>query len=118
MPFRFDTIFFPKNDTTYRLHFPYILGDVDRPMLVSGDDDKFTSDIREYVINGYSFGGSGYDVFVRETGADIFPTRIDAWFFQGNSEVAPPLDLLENIKIRNEEATQNRISININGKPL
>lgn len=118
MPLHFDTVFFSKNQTTYRLHFPYMLGDVDKSMLSIENGDRFTSDIREYIIRGYIFSGATYDIFVREIGADIFPGRIDAWFFQGGSEASIPLDLLENIKIRKEEATQNRIAVTVNGKPV
>jgi hypothetical protein len=118
MPVGFHTIFFSRDDTTYRLHFPYILGDVQPSMLLNEDGNKFTSDIREYVIKEYIFGSSTYDIFVREIGADILPGKIEAWFIKGDKVETIPFDLLENIKIRNEEATQNRIVVMVNGKQV
>ena len=118
MPERFDVIFFSRGQDTYRLHFPYMLGGVDKNMLSSDDGGKFTSDSREYFINGFTSGNAGFDVYVKETGADILPGRIDAWFMQGGKEASVPLDLLANIGMRNEEATQNRIAVFINGKQV
>jgi len=118
MPLHFDTVFFSIGSHTYRLHFPYILGDVDKSMLLSDDESRFTSDTREYFIKGFAHGSATYDVFVRETGADIFPGRIDAWFFKGDKVESIPLDLLSNIKERKEEATQNRIVVYVNGKEV
>ena len=118
MPERFDTIFFSVGENTHRLHFPYMLGDVQKSMILNENGSKFTSDTREYIIKGYTYGGATYNVFVRETGADIFPTRIDVWFFQGGNEASIPLDLMANIKMRHEEATQNQIALTINGKPV
>ncbi len=116
MPKSFDTIFFSEGQTTYRLHFPYILDGVDKNMLSNDNDGKFTSDTREYFINGFTYGSATYDVYVKESGVDILPNRIDAWFLQGGKASSIPLDLLANIKMRNEEATENSIVIYINGK--
>ncbi|HTY90301.1 MAG TPA: hypothetical protein VMC84_03920 [Methanocella sp.] len=118
MPLKFDTIFFSKGEITYRLHFPYILGDVRKSMLLSDDDGKFSSDTREYFIKGYTYGSATYDIHVKEIGADIFPGRIDALFTKGDNIEPIPLDFLENIRTRKEEATQNRIAITVNGKPV
>ncbi len=118
MPKSFDVIFFPAGQFTYRLHFPYILDGVEKKMLSLDNDGKFTSDTREYFISGFTFGSATYDIFVRESGVDIQPGRIDAWFTQGGKEVSIPLDLLSNIKMRNEEATENHIVIYINGKQV
>ncbi len=46
---------------------------------------------------------------------DVEPGRVDAWFYEGGMETAIPLDMLANIKMRLEEATQNRIQLNLNG---
>ena len=118
MPKSFDTIFFSSGQNTYRLHFPYILGEVDKQLLSNDNGDKFTSDSREYRINGYIHGSASYDVYVRESGADILPGRIDAWFIQGGKEASIPLDLLANIKMRSEEALQNRTAIYVNGRQV
>ena len=118
MPASFDTIFFTEGQITYRLHFPYILGDVNKSMILSDEEGKFTSDTREYYIKDYPWGNTTYNVFVRESGADVSPSRIDAWFFKGDKIESIPLDLLSDIKVRNEEATENRITIYVNGKQV
>ncbi len=118
MPRSFNTIFFSVGQNTYRLHFPYILGEVGAQMLSGNDGDRFTSDAREYSINGFAHGSATYDIRVRESGADILPGRIDAWFTREGKGAAIPLDLQENIRMRNEEATQNRIAIYVNGKQV
>jgi hypothetical protein len=118
MPKSFDTIFFTEGQTTYRLHFPYILGGVNKSMVLTDDEGKFTSDIREYFIKDYNWGSATYDIFVREAGVDILPGRIDAWFFKGDKIESIPLDLLANIKMRNEEATENKIVMLVNGKEV
>jgi hypothetical protein len=118
MPRSFDVIFFPVGQNTYRLHFPYMLGGVEKKMLSSDDGGKFNSDTREYFINGFAYGSATYDIHVRESGADILPGMIDARFAQGGKEASIPLDLLANIKMRNEEALQNRAVIYINGKQV
>jgi multidrug efflux pump subunit AcrB len=118
MPASFDTIFFTEGDTTYRLHFPYIIGGVNKSMIQSDDEGKFTSDTREYYIKDFTWGSTTFNIYVRETGADILPTRIDVWFIKGDKIESIPLDLLADIKMRNEEATQNRAAIKVNGKNL
>jgi hypothetical protein len=66
MPRSFDVIFFPVGQNTYRLHFPYMLGGVEKKMLSSDDGGKFNSDTREYFINGFAYGSATYDIHVRE----------------------------------------------------
>jgi hypothetical protein len=118
MPRSFNTIFFSGGQDTYRLHFPYILDGVEKNMLSNDNGGKFTSDTREYFINGFTSGNASFDVYVKESGADIRPGRIDAWFVRGGKVAPIPLDLLANIMMRNEEATQNKIAIYINGKQV
>lgn len=118
MPKSFETVFFSEGQITYRLHFPYILDDVEKSMLTNDNGGKFTSDTREYIIKGYTHGGATYDIYVKESGVDIFPGRIDVRFMQGDKIAPIPLDLQENIRMRNEEATQNRLIITVNGKQV
>jgi hypothetical protein len=118
MPASFDVIFLTEGQFTYRLHFPYIIGDVNKSMIVNDDEGKFNSDTREYYIKDFPWGSSIYTIYVRESGADILPSRIDAWFIKGDKIESIPIDLLADIKMRNEEATQNRTAIKINGKNL
>ena|SRR5271157_390506 len=118
MPLHFDTIFFTIGQNTHRLHFPYMLEGFERSMLTEDEEGKFTSDTREYWIKGYRHGSVIYDVHVMEGGADIAPSRIDAWFAQGGKKADIPLDLLSSIKMRNEEATQNKTQVYLNGKQV
>ncbi len=69
------------------------------------------------LFDRFKYGKEIYDIRVREYGVDIFPAVIDAWFYQNG--VVTPIDfgLLASIKMRREEGTQNRILVNINGKP-
>lgn len=115
MPISYDPIFFTIGQNTHRLHFQYLLDGFEKSMLAGDDKGEFTSDTREYFINGFKRGNSTYNVRVRETGVDILPGRIDAWFSENGAEATIPLDLLADIKRRREEATQNRILVNING---
>ncbi len=117
MPLHFEIVFFTVGDRSYRLHFPYMLEGFKSSMLAEDEEGRFTSDTREYFIKGFKYGKEIYDIRVREYGVDIFPAVIDAWFYQNG--VVTPIDfgLLASIKMRREEGTQNRISVNINGKP-
>lgn len=118
MPRNFDTVFFSVGQDTERLHFPYILDRVNKQMISHDNGGKFNSDTREYFIKGFTYGNVSYDIYVKETGADILPGRIDAWFMKEGKNVPIPLDLLASIKMRTEEAVQNKITIYINGKQV
>lgn len=118
MPTHYDPLFLTIGQLTYRLHLPYLLEGFEKPMLSEKAGDRFSSDAREYTVKGYSHGNATFDVHVLETGVDIFPGRIDAWFYKDGVETPLPLDLLGNIKMRLEESTQNRIHLNINGKQV
>jgi hypothetical protein len=115
MPINYDAVFQTVGQLTYRLHFPYLLEGFEKSMLVEEAGDLFTSDTREYTIKGLKRGNTTFDAHIKETGVDIQPGRVDAWFYDGGMETAIPLDLMANIKMRLEESTQNRIQLNLNG---
>ncbi len=116
MPTHYDAVFLTVGQLTYRLHFPYLLEGFEKTMLVEDASDHFTSDTREYTIKGLKRGNSTFDAHIKETGVDIQPGRVDAWFYENEEETTIPLDMLANIKMRLEESTQNKIQLNINGQ--
>jgi hypothetical protein len=118
MPINYAPVFFSVDDDIYRLHFPYLLEGFEKPMLAEADAGRFNSDVREYAIKGYSFGNSKYDVSVKETGVDICPGKLEARFSQDGVETNIDIGLLANIKMRREQATQNRIPVFVNGKQV
>ena len=109
-------VFFEVNENPYRLHFPILLPGFEKSMVRPLPKKPFDANERQYEIAGFTFGSSTYDIIVREFGADIAPSLLEAWFFVGETMTDIPADLRDGIVNLNQDLTENRTQVYINNK--
>ncbi|MCD1294984.1 hypothetical protein CUJ83_08235 [Methanocella sp. CWC-04] len=77
--------------------------------------EMFNSDEREYYIEDYVFSNVRYRIHARETGSELMPSKIEAWFYINDKKVDPPQELIQKMKERDEEISDGRILLYVNG---
>jgi hypothetical protein len=109
-------VFVTMGDDTYRLHLPRLLDNFNISCILPDNrGEQFNSDEREYYIKGYSLNDSRYDIHVRETGSDLLPGKIEAWFYFNDKKIDPSPGLIKKMADNNRAFNLGHTILYING---
>ena len=109
-------VFLTIDQSTYRVHLPRLLEGFEKSMLQKDNrGERFDTEVREYYIKDYPYGNSTYDIHARESGADILPGRIEAWFRKNDTNADVPPELKSTMGSRANEIFKGHTLLLING---